>query len=480
MINTNKVGPIVGHTKSDVSKIWIKGEKFDENDSKLCIGTLDLYDNQQNYQYSKIVFLENYYDYTGVILVDGLNASSFYHFQTGIFYRDSKENLDISIKYNHPFGTEGERVAGSFTTAPTDGDGNTLQFAFGSCRSNILKKDPLKGDRTFQSLNILKENNKLDLVLMTGDQIYSDIHGPINKINSEDEFYEEYKRAFSTPNIRKLMQNVPTYMIWDDHEIRNDWSKDKMYDPKLKQEDIANNKMIYGFAKSAYYSYQHLHNPTTSKAKNSNEKFWYEFVYGKFPFFVMDTRSYRFKKDYEQKGISKTMLGEEQLKDLLTWIEKNKDAPVKFIVSSNPFFPDKKDKDNTELWGHFSEERKQILDCLYSNNCNNTIILSGDIHNSAVSILEHRDNHFKVVNLISSPFYWGAYFEDFEFLYEKEKELYDGEYKYTTSKMYGQSDLFMHVDVNLERNPIVLAQIYNGKPENSGTLKTITNPIAIY
>ena len=54
-------------------------------------------------------------------------------------------------------------------------------------------------------------------------------------------------------------------MMMDDHEIRNDWSRDQ----------ILEYGGLYNAAMQAYESYQHLHNPDTRKGT-----FWYSFDVG--------------------------------------------------------------------------------------------------------------------------------------------------------------------------------------------------------
>ena len=65
---------------------------------------------------------------------------------------------------------------------------------------------------------------------MVGDQIYADMFNrlPFGRADTYQEFRDRYLAAFGSPNIRRLMQRLPTYMILDDHEIEDNWSQDRL------------------------------------------------------------------------------------------------------------------------------------------------------------------------------------------------------------------------------------------------------------
>ncbi|HEV2860399.1 MAG TPA: alkaline phosphatase D family protein [Pyrinomonadaceae bacterium] len=78
----------------------------------------------------------------------------------------------------------------------------------------------------------------VDLLLHLGDQIYGDatfaralkiIRGkePKTKAAQDEQILEAYRRLYrvwwSEPSTRDVLANVSNLMIWDDHEIRDDW-----------------------------------------------------------------------------------------------------------------------------------------------------------------------------------------------------------------------------------------------------------------
>ncbi len=78
---------------------------------------------------------------------------------------------------------------------------------------------------------------KLDLVLHMGDQVYGDnafdqamsiaqdkrIIKPAKEETILDLYRNLYRAAWNYPATREVLANVSNLMIWDDHEIRDDW-----------------------------------------------------------------------------------------------------------------------------------------------------------------------------------------------------------------------------------------------------------------
>lgn len=108
------------------------------------------------------------------------------------------------------------------------------------------------------------------LLLMLGDQVYAD-HPPETikewmaargRGGRQSVDYEEYARlyreAWTDPDVRWLLSTVPTAMIFDDHEVVDDWNtsaawRDEMSLRRWWREAIVG-------ALSSYWVYQHLGN----------------------------------------------------------------------------------------------------------------------------------------------------------------------------------------------------------------------------
>ena len=280
-----------------------------------------------------------------------------------------------------------------------------LSFLLGSCRYPGLLWKIKEADRIFGPMQdhfFDKKNGKPDarFTVMVGDQIYADTLNrfiPVGLADTYEEFQERYQTAFGSRNMRTLLRTAPSYMILDDHEIEDNWSQDRLRDNAKHR--------LFNLAIGAYMSYQWSHGPRTW-----GRLLYYTFECAGYPFFVLDTRTQRFKDD--RAGLDDNhMLGRPpidkaspgQLGCLLAWLsaqqKTRKNAP-KFIATSSVFAPNDMgerihddDKPNADImtanlerreksdsWPAYPCTRKAILEHIVKEGIQNVVFLSGDIH----------------------------------------------------------------------------------------------------
>lgn len=133
---------------------------------------------------------------------------------------------------------------------------------------------------------------------------------------------------------------------------------------------------LYDAAIDAWKLYQHYANPAPVRFNTT----YYTFERQGIPFFLLDTRTYRSLK-IAKDDADKTMLGEQQLEDLFTWLDENKAADFKIVVSSCPFTKNWRGVDALDTWAGYLHERKYVLEKFWE--AGNVIILSGDRHEAA-------------------------------------------------------------------------------------------------
>jgi alkaline phosphatase D len=245
-------------------------------------------------------------------------------------------------------------------------------------------------------------------MIMAGDQIYADcFHRRLPRAvpaSSAADFLTAYRKSFGQTHLRRLMARLPSYMILEDHEILNNWSRDL-----LASGD--GNAALYENALASYRIYQQSHNPPApgaatpgAGASDADEQFWYSFEWGGLPFFVMDVRGARVRA-----GPDKTMLGAAQLAAFRAWLQAHRDKARLFVVSGVALFPDHNlwlAKSRKDKWYGFDEERGALLEAIRATGTNPVIFLSGDIHNSHFAALRCReDDSFRAYSLVSSPFH---------------------------------------------------------------------------
>ncbi|HLM45863.1 MAG TPA: alkaline phosphatase D family protein [Myxococcaceae bacterium] len=434
------VGPIVGHTTDTTVRLWGRGERQrTPGGSRRCHGVAQLLaaDSHTVLQarYFKLLAED---DYTGSVDFDGLEPATHYRYRMGFFHSDSEpfhllppQGLDLRST-----GT------GSFHTAPSPGPG-PLSFVFGSCRHpSPLPVDSEevgdRGDRIFRTIQAqLEQGLRTDAVLMLGDQIYADV---LRSDRTWPEYCENYRRIFRQPGLRGLMSRVPTYMLLDDHEIADNWSADRMYDPKLSEEQRVANKARYFAAMMAYRSYQLVHGPALVREgvegrTNTLDGYWYTFQLGPARFFMMDTRTER-----SYLAAPPEMIGPRQLDAFKQWLLEDREG-LKFVGSSVPFFPDVKlagymEWERKDKWAGFLLQRQKLLEFMRDEGVKRVVFLSGDVHVSFWSELRSTSRpDFQVLSLVSSAFNAPMFVPPFG-MFEKEGIL-DGQADFVVRRSGG-------------------------------------------
>ncbi|MEO3810547.1 alkaline phosphatase D family protein [Sphaerisporangium sp. B11E5] len=157
------------------------------------------------------------------------------------------------------------------------------RVAFGSCRTTV-PHDP--AHEATHGVDVLREYGKRlmageeppDLLLFLGDQVYADElsqemlafirarrdDGP-NEIVNFDEYAELYRQAWTEPLVRWVLSVVPTAMIFDDHDVRDDWNTSDAWRREISKVPWWSSRVVA--ALGAYWIYQHLGNLSPSERK---------------------------------------------------------------------------------------------------------------------------------------------------------------------------------------------------------------------
>ncbi len=119
---------------------------------------------------------------------------------------------------------------------------NTLRLAYGSCRKlSGIEPDALSAFGSWLTASVeQRESVWPHILLLIGDQIYADdftgrrkqkrFHtqpdpaAEVVDTQSFEDFAQLYQEAWSDQGIRQVLAVLPTYMIFDDHEISNGWN----------------------------------------------------------------------------------------------------------------------------------------------------------------------------------------------------------------------------------------------------------------
>jgi PhoD-like phosphatase len=203
-------------------------------------------------------------------------------------------DLEPSSWHEYEVSLDGERVwplegsefpPSAFRTYPME---DPLQVAFGSCRVAAphvppfsLRKDEDERGREIDALYTLAHRMRgeprerwPDALLMLGDQVYADElspatlsfvesrrdpdEGPGRRVVDYEEYTWLYRESWSDPTIRWLLSTVPTAMIFDDHDVHDDWNISSSWLEEMRQNDWWH-EHVTG-ALMSYWVYQHLGN----------------------------------------------------------------------------------------------------------------------------------------------------------------------------------------------------------------------------
>jgi alkaline phosphatase D len=215
---------------------------------------------------------------------------------------------------------------------------------------------------------------RLDFFLFLGDTIYSDspCPSPPNEPGADfmattlAEYRARHRYQRGAESLRRLLERVPVYVIWDDHDVRNDFSGP--FDPQMPA------------GRQALREYWPI-----STHENEPHRLYRAVRYGAdLDLFILDTRQYR-SRDSDQDGPAKTMLGAAQLQWLIEGLARSS-ATWKVIATSVPLSVPKGKAGYSDGWASgpngpgFERERQVIVDAVLANNMKNVVFLAGDVH----------------------------------------------------------------------------------------------------
>ena len=159
--------------------------------------------------------------------------------------------------------------------------GKPLRLAFGSCRTSVghdKEGNTTHGVDALRSLALRMASDRdarwPDLVLFLGDQVYADettedmqkfieerrdIEEPPGKeLKDYEEYSHLYALAWSDPLNRWLLSTLPSSMIFDDHDVRDDWNTSYAWKQEIEKTSWWHERIVSGLV--SYWVHQHLGN----------------------------------------------------------------------------------------------------------------------------------------------------------------------------------------------------------------------------
>ena len=310
----------------------------------------------------------------------------------------AKENVDWTYKvdatglqpdtwYYYDFNSLGRySLRGRTKTAPI-GDIDSVRFAIVSC-SNWEHG-------YFHAYKHLKDRNDFDCILHLGDYIYeyetggfsanlSDrINDPTHEIITLEDYRLRYSHYRLDSDLRDLHQQFPFINIWDDHETANDSYIDGAdnHDPGTEG-SWADRK---AGATQAYHEWLPIRSPNPTNAQIYRKFAWGELI----DLHMLDTRlEARVLQDGgAANDPNRPLLGSTQL----TWLTNNlQTSTARWNILGQQVMMAPLENGfggilNIDQWDGYTNERDQLYNMITTNNINNLVVLTGDIHTSWVN-----------------------------------------------------------------------------------------------
>ncbi len=443
------IAVIIGHTDASTARIWVRTNDDDPNaDYRLLVFN-------RKEEHDGKTLSESFTELRNKDRIEEADLEPFNpHKVPASPEQDTTAVLDVPVRggvdYSYALWASkhkalvlGHDKRRRFRTPTAAGD----DFAFGlfSCHNPFGKPkkiDTKIGVKSMPRLHNMRlwdiarmsfqnrhDGASVDLVIAGGDQAYCDgspaldIWSYLEKtlrgrkpgeglLPSQDDmlswYRDMYRGYWGFQSVKAVFGSYPTYMIWDDHEIRDGWGSYKLDDPDENELDEilfddwkehlsypeARQVLsdMFAAARTAYFEYEHSRNPKTKEGIYD-----YGFTHKNSMFYVLDGRGHR---DFDRE--SHKILGREQLERFRKEMDGLDTGSVKhlFVVSAVPlvhaaawlvnraegWFADGIDvtDDLRDAWEHpaHSEEKNALTDILFrvAGKGVNVCILSGDVH----------------------------------------------------------------------------------------------------
>ncbi|MFF7444703.1 MULTISPECIES: alkaline phosphatase D family protein [unclassified Streptomyces] len=162
----------------------------------------------------------------------------------------------------------------------TPPEGGAVRIAFGSCRWAAPphgERDPVGPDALdtlAARIAAAPDGERPDALVLLGDQVYADETSPAtqrwlaarrdvseppgNEVADYEEYTHLYYESWLDPEIRWLLSTVPSCMIFDDHDVVDDWNTSAAWVEDMRATSWWGERVQSGLM--SYWVYQHLGN----------------------------------------------------------------------------------------------------------------------------------------------------------------------------------------------------------------------------
>ena len=286
---------------------------------------------------------------------------------------------------------DAQSPAGRTRTAPAEADAGTpVRFAFASCQQYEQGYYAAYRDMAAQPL---------DLVIHLGDYIYENSwgshhvrHHPGAIPTQLAEFRDRYALYKSDTDLQAAHAAFPWLVIWDDHEVANDYTDDVSPRTVSAAQFLA----IRAAAYQAWY--EHMPVPASMRPRGAGATIYARYRFGRMlDVLLLDGRQYRSHHACltgrsaspladcpARVAADRSFLGAAQE----AWLARELAlAPARWTVIAQPTLMAQADRAVgpghgywMDGWDGYSAARGRLLDALAGDSRRNPLVISGDVH----------------------------------------------------------------------------------------------------
>ncbi|HET8863771.1 MAG TPA: alkaline phosphatase D family protein [Solirubrobacterales bacterium] len=177
--------------------------------------------------------------------------------------------------------------------------GEPVDICFGSCRVALPHEEPFtktqdedEDGHELDALRVLAQQMIRDdrgkwpeLLFLLGDQVYVDEGSPATRerirarrdtgqppgeeVIDFEEYTWLYRESWRDPIIRWLFSTVSTSMVWDDHDMSDDWNISRSWHEEMDRKQWWHERAVGGIM--SYWIYQHIGNLSPRELDEENE-----------------------------------------------------------------------------------------------------------------------------------------------------------------------------------------------------------------
>ena len=305
------------------------------------------------------------HDLTLTASLDRLKPATRYRYQVLVARESASAGLATEVTV---------AARGEFTTAPEPTVHAPVTFAWsGDLGGQHRCRDEHDGYPIFDQIR----NRNIDFFVFLGDTIYGDdvCPSPPNAPGGDftastlDRYRAKHRYQRGAAALQRLLATVPVSVIWDDHEVRNNFAGP--FDPQMP------------LGRQALLDYWPIRTPA-----DDPHRLYRRVRYGMdVELFILDTRQYR-SRNADLDGPGKTMLGEAQRTWLIDGLRQST-ATWKVIATSVPLSIPKGGSEavpGNDGWAGgpdgtgFETELRTIVDAIVSQPIKNVVWIATDVH----------------------------------------------------------------------------------------------------